>query len=646
MLSSNSRLALYLLVLLLLSSFLNFYRLGERAFYGDEATYASVTKSMVESGDWLHLYTVDPARPYVSKPPLYFWLTAVVKGFVADWELASRWWSAVFGIGSVLLTCVLATSMFSAETGFAAGLLLATNARFLFVHGARHGTMDTAVTCFALLATILAWRAPDSRRPVANWIGVGLATGIISIAKGLPLGVLTLGLISLHWIVFGTGRGWGRVALPVVAGLASIPVFAPWFLFQWVQHGAFIERVYLHAFMGTLDPDHLKVPWFYLYVLTSSSRPFIFAIPAVTLAAVLSFLGTKRREFGLLVIFAAGWIGVFSLARAKLAWYSFPAFPLVAVAIAGVLLYPIQTALERRLVARWQRGVVALGLATLALVGVAPEAFQIVTRNIPTKIGIFRDLRWEVYQSANMAQHPEIPFVILDHPEQENDEFWRHYERFEIEGETRTQDVDFVLGLVAEDGPLVVAVSRTAPAYLVRLLHSRFEGDGFRYQNRFHIVFVRGLELELPKSITMSAERCGPLDPPFSDLERDQPAMHFTSGWGDEARDGRWSFGEQAVVEFALDRPRPLTLSLRARTYRRQRVEVELNGHELPFIQGDGKARTIQRHLPESLLALKNELSFRFPDARIPDHIEGSAQGRRLGIQIQSLRVSEDPRLE
>jgi 4-amino-4-deoxy-L-arabinose transferase-like glycosyltransferase len=645
MLSRSSRLLLYLLVLLILSSFLNFYRLGERAFYGDEATFASITRNVVKSGDWFHLYTYDPAKPYAAKPPLYFWLSAAVKGLIGDWELASRWWSAAFGIGSVLLTCVLASFLFSAETGFAAGLMMATNQRFLLAHGARHGTMDTAVTCFALAAIILAWKTPEWRRPSVAWIGVGVATGMISITKGLPLGFLTLGLISLHWMVLGTGRGWARIGLPAVAGLASIPVFATWFVLQWVQHGAFVEHVHLMTFLGSLDPDHLQGPLFYLWAVSFSSRPFVLFVPAMLLAAVLSVRGIRRREYGLLTIFGGGWVAVFSLARAKLAWYAFPAFPLIAIAITGVSLLPVQVALDRRLAARRQRQVVALALAALALVAVAPEALHIVTRAIPEKIGTFRDLRWEVYQSADVGNHPEIRFVILDHPEQEIDEFWWHYERFEIAGETRTEDVDLVLRLVTEDGPIVVALARTAPAYLVRLVHSRFEGEGVRYQNRLHIVFVRGLELDLPESITVSAERCGPLDPPFNERELNQPAIEFVSGWSDRGR-GRWSSGDRAVIRFALDRPGSQTLWMRARTYHHQRVELELNGHALTPIPGDGKSRTYSRPLPESVLAQNNELVFRLPDARLPAHTEGPEPRNRLGILIRSLRISEDQVLE
>ena len=91
------------LSLLLLSVFTFFLGLGRPAITdSDEGYYAEASREMVESGDWL-----TPRFNYINrfeKPPLYYWLTAAAYLFTGRDEGAARFWSAMSGVGVVLLT--------------------------------------------------------------------------------------------------------------------------------------------------------------------------------------------------------------------------------------------------------------------------------------------------------------------------------------------------------------------------------------------------------------------------------------------------------------------------------------------------------------------------------------------------------------
>src|SRR5438132_803606 len=104
-----------------LSFFSVFYLLGEGSLYDwDEAIYAQVAKEIAVSDNWLTLTWAG--HPFWHKPPLYFWLTAVVYKMVGINEFAARSCSAAFGFGVVALTFWLGLRLFSWAAGVMASL--------------------------------------------------------------------------------------------------------------------------------------------------------------------------------------------------------------------------------------------------------------------------------------------------------------------------------------------------------------------------------------------------------------------------------------------------------------------------------------------------------------------------------------------
>ena len=99
-------LALFLIVLCV-SSFLFFFRLGERPLRNpDEGRYAEIAKEMVERHDWVEprLYGVD----YLKKPVLFYWLIALSFQCFGFTEWAARLVPAFFGVLGVLITFLFA----------------------------------------------------------------------------------------------------------------------------------------------------------------------------------------------------------------------------------------------------------------------------------------------------------------------------------------------------------------------------------------------------------------------------------------------------------------------------------------------------------------------------------------------------------
>ncbi len=113
-------------LLLVLAALTFFVGLGRGAITdADEAFYAESALEMVESGDWLTPHYNYEVR--FQKPVLYYWLTAATYRIAGYGEAAARWWSAMAGLGLVLVTARLRPALVRRGDGWLAGAIVATN---------------------------------------------------------------------------------------------------------------------------------------------------------------------------------------------------------------------------------------------------------------------------------------------------------------------------------------------------------------------------------------------------------------------------------------------------------------------------------------------------------------------------------------
>lgn len=645
------RCSAYLAVLLALSSALNFHRLNERAFDADEAIYAYVTKNMERSGDWLHRQFRSPNGPdpchYRNKPPLYFWLACAARYVFADEHFALRFWSALFGVGCVLLTCILGAMLFSPEIGFLAALLLALNRDFILLHGARDGTMDTGVTLFTLAAALLAWLSLRMRRPWLGWLAAGGAAGIICLFKEIPPGVLVLFLISIHAVIYSErGTRLSRLRRPPVAlaGLAAVSL--PWFIFHWASYGGFSELRHARRFAGTLHAGHLEGPLFYMERITTSSDPFHLFIPVMAIVVVLSFFGGKRKEFGLIAVVGGGWIGAITAMASKLPWYPYPAYPMVALAIAAVVIGPLQFLISRY-VPEKARLCAMSALAAAALLAAVPYGKAFKDELIPRQLRTIRDLRWELYKN-NDLEHRDVRIVHVEYPGEVLDRFRDYYADHMMKGYARATELEQLDAFLVKENPVMVSIRTGAPAPLAEAVEMRLRqyaaGKGGRYTSPLYTVYTRGIEPPLPEGVLAKMHALNAYYPMMNEkIHMYTPASEalLGRGWRDTDSNARWSIGDTASLRFLLRKTVPLNLEMEVRTFRRQRIIVELNGVTLDTVQAEGKWKEHTFLLPKEHLRPDNELIFRLPDAKSPKDIGAGQDAAVLGMYVPWIRFIE-----
>ncbi len=213
------------LVLAAIAAVLFFANLGGAHLWDvDEAIFAEAAKEMFQRGDYVVPYFNGAVFP--DKPAMTYWLMISAYHVLGTTELAARFWSAGFGVASVLLTYRLGRLMFSPTVGFWAGLILASCVQFNII--ARAATPDSFLVFFSTLAMLLfvsgtatariasgtnnernaPWAGQTAFEPSwRTWMLVYAAMGGGVLTKG-PVGVvLPTAVIGLFLLVM---RGWPR----------------------------------------------------------------------------------------------------------------------------------------------------------------------------------------------------------------------------------------------------------------------------------------------------------------------------------------------------------------------------------------------------------------------------------------------------
>jgi len=330
-----------LLVVAVFAAALLSWHLGRPGYSDTEGMYAEPAREMVVTGDW-----VTPrmnGEPFLTKPPLVYWLAATVIAAVGPTEYA-RVWPALAGVATVVATGVLGGELFGATTGVLAAAVLATTAG-LFVEARllRADMVLVLAVTLSLLCYVRIRRRGRRGDVVVFWAALGV--GLLD--KGLLAIVLPGATIGLAEALRGELRPRTLAArlraLSAPLGAAIVLAIAlPWHLLAGARNPGFlwdyvVNQHLLVFFDAKLPrdsiPDSLGFFW---TMFLARGLPWSLLLPAALLH------GWRRRGELTGLTLVGSWLavvlGLFSLAAGRLEHYSLPALPAVALLV-GLLLH-------------------------------------------------------------------------------------------------------------------------------------------------------------------------------------------------------------------------------------------------------------------------------------------------------------------
>lgn len=323
-------------------AFLFFYGLAQFGLIGaDEPRYAQVAREMLQRHDWIT--PVLWGRPWLEKPPLYYWQAMVAFSIfgVSDW--AARL-PAAFDATALVLAVYFFLRRF--RPGFELDGALITAASAGIVGYARAASMDMALTAAFTVGMLFwwAWRETGKKIYLAMFY-VSIALGML--AKG-PVAPFLAALVIVLYAL--TVRDWRLISKTFwLPGILLFCVIAlPWYFAVQMRNPQFFREFILQHNLARFSQNlyHHREPfWYYLPVMALGMVPWtVFAIAGL-LSAVRVWWSKRNVDGGgranQFSVFAVCWLIVpvvfFSISQSKLPGYILPSIPAGALVLAEYL---------------------------------------------------------------------------------------------------------------------------------------------------------------------------------------------------------------------------------------------------------------------------------------------------------------------
>lgn len=306
-----------------------------------EGRYALIAHEMAASGDWVtpRLWLDGEPTPYLGKPPLFFWATALSIRLLGPTEFAVRLPAAIAATALLILLFLVLKQMHGNSVAATGVAITATTGLVFFLFSAV--IVDLQLMLFsvgAVLAHLSFVRAQDDRSKrwwsllVFALLAGGLMTkGPVAIVLfALPVGIWT----AMH-------KKWAELrAHHWRAGLlVFLAIAAPWFVLAEVRNPGFLRYFLINEnllrFLSTGYGDRYGTG----HPLPRGSAAVLFFIGTLPWAPFAIWLVVKRRweivrstlHDEASSLFFVGFLSIvafWSLARQVLPTYVLPAIPL------------------------------------------------------------------------------------------------------------------------------------------------------------------------------------------------------------------------------------------------------------------------------------------------------------------------------
>ncbi len=320
-----------IILLIAISAGTIFFRLGSLPLSGpDEPRYARVAQEMQAQGLWIT--PVLEGKPWLEKPPLYYWMTIPFLSFFNADERAARSGPAVSALVAALAIFWLGSVLWSRLAGLLGASILLTSLGFAGF--GRSASTDMPFTCFFTLAmAFLAAELKNKSGPVL-WAYVFLGLSILG--KGPVAIVLAAGIALCFWFLDDKGIAFSRWRI-WTGSVVAAAICVPWFWLVFRENGfAFISTFFLNHNVARFVTGlhHHSQPFYYFVpVLVALMFPWSGWLFLLFRSPLKQLRRWREWNSGMLFLFCWAFVPVifFSFSDSKLAGYVLPSLPPVAL---------------------------------------------------------------------------------------------------------------------------------------------------------------------------------------------------------------------------------------------------------------------------------------------------------------------------
>lgn len=417
----------------------------------NEGLYAEIAREMLVSRDWHHWVVPSlNGLPYLEKPPLLYWLTALSFALFGQAEWSARLVSALSALSCVAMLSWFGRMVERPRAGQLAALIFISGVGMIVMS---HVLMfDMLLTALQTAALMFAYRYhSEERAALLRWSYVFLALAVLAkgfvalVLYGLVMGVFIFAAARTGDGIMRTLGKWCEPRALLVFLIIALPWHVAVVLVEPVFAWLYFVNEHVLRFMGMRQPHdyYSGMWWYYLPRMAIYLFPWSFLLPGMLASPRLPRATEKRLARFLAVAWLVPLL-FFTLSSAKANYYlvivmPFAAFHLAAAIEARGWLRPFARALPGLLIAVTAAalaGVLAMrgnslraltinGLTQrqflyLLLAGLALLALAAAVASRSTRISILAYLVLPAWIAAGMilqlrAMEPEISTRMLSH---------------------------------------------------------------------------------------------------------------------------------------------------------------------------------------------------------------------------------------
>lgn len=327
----------YFFYLILFSALIFFAGLGSRHLWNpDEPRVAGIAAEMAITGN--RIVPMLNGKPFLEKPPLYFWTSSSIFNFLKTNTYTARIPSALAAVSGVMLIFILARSMgFSPLSALLCGFVLATSAEYWSL--GRRCIIDMMLCFFTTGAMVSFHQAASSgsQRKFLWRIGFVASLSCALLTKGLVGIAIPVSALSVWLLIDKRHNLKSWMSLLAGSAICFIP-FAIWLwlLYNKLGWDAFYEVLWINNFGRFAGSHNSHIAPFYYYIINAPEQflPWTLFLPFAFVYHIREMRKKPKQNSSL---FFMTWLAIpfllLSVSAGKRGIYLLPLYPAAALLV-------------------------------------------------------------------------------------------------------------------------------------------------------------------------------------------------------------------------------------------------------------------------------------------------------------------------
>ncbi|MFC1514039.1 ArnT family glycosyltransferase, partial [candidate division KSB1 bacterium] len=304
----------------------------------DDCYYSQKAKEIVQTGDWKTMHY--NGNPDFDNVPMYMWLQAALFGIFGVHEYTARFFSAFFGVLTILMVYIIAKKWYNERIAVYSGIVMLTTQFFLKF--ARRAMFDVTFTFFVTMAVFLFWKSLNSKsRKNLYILGYSLFIACSILTKSV-LGLFPVIICGAYLLFSGQ---WKIIfsARYIFGSILGIALGSCWYMYEYALYGdVFLNQhfgwlIWERAFETNPQQQHWYSFLWYFWKLIDHYLPWVF----FAFFGIYKMIRMNLKKINHTDILLLCWffvvVLIMSIANEKKVWYIMSVFPALAIISGNVL---------------------------------------------------------------------------------------------------------------------------------------------------------------------------------------------------------------------------------------------------------------------------------------------------------------------